>query len=330
LACGKSDNLLIASAGEDRSTEIEWIRLEAALGEHGPDSHWSRGDTDARPEYDIGIKIFGDKSDQPQSERFTVRAGKNCALEMYIPHITIEVPQNDAEVRKRECRAKGSVSIPRATVELRVFAGGRWHHNGYAIVKGHSWEGTVWFGAKDSTRGEFLLRAIADGNLDKDEKYANLPNTGCHSKDVKVHLNREQSAAVLAGEIEYGQFTVRGDSTAGGVRNYCTNVRVSLRVTTREAPEMTVKGASLTMVLAGKTYSGTYTSLFDMRKAPDLLGLVTSKNPIRQGVATVGLLEFFVEGLKCPESAITADVSVALVDEYDVPHVIRNEALRIA
>ena len=71
-------------------------------------------------------------------------------------------------------------------------------------------------------------------------------------------------------------------------------------------------------------------SLCDPREGVDLLSKITDKNPIRHGVATIGALEFWIEGLKCPEHVIEAGVSGILSDEFDAPHVIRNKNLRIA
>ncbi|MGA7219769.1 MAG: hypothetical protein WBX38_15720, partial [Candidatus Sulfotelmatobacter sp.] len=67
----------------------------------------------------------------------------------------------------------------------------------------------------------------------------------------------------------------------------------------------------------------------DLKKRPDLIEKIEA-HPIRQGIGSVGYLEFFIGGLKQPDTRVMADVSVTLFDEYDAPHVIRNEALWIA
>jgi hypothetical protein len=191
LLKGESGNLLIASVGEDRSSMMGWMKLESASTIPVPDSRWNLRPDEPLPEYDLEITVLGQQSKNPQTERFTVRPGKACALEMYHPSIAINSPANGAVVHKREYQVKGTTTIPRANVELRVLAAGRWHHNGYATVQGNSWQGTCWFGDKDTMEGEFLIRAIADGNLDKNIKYPHLPDSGCHSRDVKVLLKRE-------------------------------------------------------------------------------------------------------------------------------------------
>jgi hypothetical protein len=190
LARGQEGNILIATAGEDKSIDSEWMKLEAANSQQGPDSRWMFG-AQLLPEYDLEITILGDKSDHPQSERFTVRPGKNCALEMYRPFVRIESPASNTELHKRECRVKGSVGIPRAKVQLLVFAGGQWHPNQDATVKGESWEGTCWLGDKRATRGQYKIIAVANGNIDTSKKYKWLPEGGYRSNEVDITLKRD-------------------------------------------------------------------------------------------------------------------------------------------
>jgi len=194
LVRGKSDNLLIASAGDNSGPTLpgtlQWMRLEAASGEDGLYSQWGRGDN-SQPEYDVEIKIFGDRSAQPQIECFTVRPGTTCALEMYQPSVQIDSPSHPAVCGKREIQVRGTVTIPRARIELRVFADRRWHHNGYWYAEGNSWVGTCWLGDTNATSGDYVIRAIANGSLDKNIKYTELPQSGYHSNDVKVQLQRE-------------------------------------------------------------------------------------------------------------------------------------------
>jgi hypothetical protein len=228
---------------------------------------------------------------------------------------------------------KGSVGIPRAKIQLWVYAGGQWHPQGNVIVKENSFEGTCLFGDKDSTRGEFKVRAVADGNLEI-RKYKILPDVGVQSEDVTVYLNRTlpyvETQSNIVGEIESGKFTIRGEGIHHTTVTHSTNLCVKLRVTNKEKSEATVKRAELEITIAGKTYRGAKMSLCDPREGADLLSKITDKNPIRHGVATIGALEFWIEGLKCPDHVIEADVSIILTDEFDTPHVIRNRALRIA
>jgi len=78
LQRGESGNLLIASAGADRFSDMEWMKLE---GTNAPDSHWPRSEKQ-RPEYDLEITVFGLDSDETQMESFTLKAGAARALEM--------------------------------------------------------------------------------------------------------------------------------------------------------------------------------------------------------------------------------------------------------
>src|SRR5262249_29835898 len=116
-----------------------------------------------------------------------------------------------------------------------------------------------------------------------------------------------------------------------GKRTPWSNVSVTLRVTNKKNTEITIKRASLQATVNGETYSGTKTDLWHLKDGPDLLSKITDKTPIRHGPATVGALEFFVEGLECPQDGVLlADISVTLIDEFDLPHIIRNKGLRIA
>jgi hypothetical protein len=145
-------------------------------------------------------------------------------------------------------------------------------------------------------------------------------------------LEAKESAprSKLVGEIESGKFTVRGESSSLGKVTPRVNVCVMLRVTNKEKIETTLKRANLKMTVGGDTYRGHKTTLWFPKDHPDLLQKITNTTPIRHGPATVGSLEFTVEGLRCPQHGLSADVSVILVDEFDLPHVIRNRELWIA
>jgi len=78
LAPGQAGNLLIASAGQGEHRDWGWLQLESAGSIKLQRSDWHWGDK--LPEYDIEVTILGDG--EPQREKFTVRAGKECAIEM--------------------------------------------------------------------------------------------------------------------------------------------------------------------------------------------------------------------------------------------------------
>ncbi|MGA8503617.1 MAG: hypothetical protein WB683_18845, partial [Candidatus Sulfotelmatobacter sp.] len=190
LLTGQSGNVLVASAGENRSSMMGWMKLESASSTLGPESRWNLPSKEPLPEYDVEITVLGQQSNQPRSEYFTVRAGKSCAIEMYHPLVKIETPAEGEVFRKREIQVRGSVTIPRARIELRVFAGGRWHHNGYWNAQGHLWTGTCWLGDKDSIKGNYTIVAIADGDMEWKQTYTTLPKTGHQSNEVTVTLKR--------------------------------------------------------------------------------------------------------------------------------------------
>jgi hypothetical protein len=100
LRSGQSGNLHIASVGKGPATNTEWMRLEAApVGQHGQQGPESRWTTPAKslPEYDVGITIIGQQSNQQQSEVFTVRAGNSRALEMFKRGLAVATPETLAE-----------------------------------------------------------------------------------------------------------------------------------------------------------------------------------------------------------------------------------------
>jgi hypothetical protein len=148
-----------------------------------------------------------------------------------------------------------------------------------------------------------------------------------------ARLEAKQTAprSKLVGEIESGKFTVRGDGVYHGSQTHNANICVKLRVTNRENIETTVKRANLKIVTGdGTVYRGVKTVLWYPESKPDFLEKITYKTPIRHGPATVGEIEFFVDGIHATGHGLTGDVSVTLVDEFDVSHIIRNRKLWIA
>jgi hypothetical protein len=93
------------------------MKLEtSALSIPFADSRWNRGEQNL-PEFDLEITVLGQQSNQPQSERFTLRAGTQCALEMYKPSVTIATPDG-IEIHQREYSIAGSTTIPRARIQV--------------------------------------------------------------------------------------------------------------------------------------------------------------------------------------------------------------------
>jgi hypothetical protein len=101
LGRGQAGNLLIASANHSEHREREWLQLESATGTTKPQrSDWNWGDKP--PEYDVEITILSDGA--PYREKFTVRGGKECAIEMgelgaAPKEALIEKPQKKIETR---------------------------------------------------------------------------------------------------------------------------------------------------------------------------------------------------------------------------------------
>jgi predicted nucleotide-binding protein len=185
LASGQSGNLLIASAGEDRARDMEWMKLEAARTQNAPDSRWQRG-AQALPEYDVEMKVLGDRSNRPQSEQFTIRAGKTHALEMFRRYIAITSPKNDAKVGHRHV-VSGFIGIPNAKVQILIHAPNDiWYLQGTAKVEGTSWSLNCWFGQENEPWGEFKVVAVANGNI-ADTTTATLPEAGVRSEMIQVH-----------------------------------------------------------------------------------------------------------------------------------------------
>jgi TIR domain len=101
LAPGEAGNLLVASTGEDKSRGMEWMKLEGTSGPQAPESRWAWSEK-KRPEYDLEITVLGNKSDQPQAERFTLRAGSTRALEMV--GVLVERQERSSDVTESDPR----------------------------------------------------------------------------------------------------------------------------------------------------------------------------------------------------------------------------------
>jgi hypothetical protein len=79
LGPGQAGNLLIASSDHSEHRDREWLQLESATGTTKPQrSDWNWGEKPA--EYDVEIIILSDG--EPYQKKFTVRGGKECAIEM--------------------------------------------------------------------------------------------------------------------------------------------------------------------------------------------------------------------------------------------------------
>lgn len=185
LVTGEADNLFIASAGEDKPHGLEWMKLEGSSNRQEPDSRWARSEKN-RPEFDLDITVLGNQSAQPETERFTLRAGTSCALEMHKRECKIVYPSNGAEVGHKHI-VNGTVSPSDAKVQLWVYTGEQYHNNGFAKVEGQKWKKQCRFGNPSaSLGGTYLVVAIANGTIRGDKKWKTLPNTGTRSNEITV------------------------------------------------------------------------------------------------------------------------------------------------
>jgi hypothetical protein len=192
LVPGQSGNLLIASAGKNKSRGMEWMRIEGAPGQHGPESQWPWPEKN-RPEYDLEVTVLGDKSDQPQSEQFTLCAGSTSALEMFkmsarrMPLLEIGAPQDGAEVGHRQV-VSGSASPTTSLVQVWMHASNdQWYCQGDAEVKDSSWGLNCWFNEPDRPEGTFNIIALAGSKCNCTESpRPMLPEASLKSNTVTV------------------------------------------------------------------------------------------------------------------------------------------------
>jgi hypothetical protein len=171
LGPGQAGNLLIASAGHSEHKEMEWLQLESAGLVKPQRSDWNFGDK--LPQYDIEVSILGDG--EPQREKFTVRAGKECAIEMEEYKAPTAIAQPLASrvfelAKKFRSESQGFLAQnPRPDIPTRL--------------RGEGWEGTVatfldwkhrfagWFRSQFSSqlqqvRDELAARGLRDQELD--------------------------------------------------------------------------------------------------------------------------------------------------------------------
>ena len=74
---GETCSLYVARAGQGRtSRDMEWIEIVGSP--ERVQSQWAIGQVTPLPEYDVEIVIFGGENQQPYSEKFTIRAGRNA------------------------------------------------------------------------------------------------------------------------------------------------------------------------------------------------------------------------------------------------------------
>jgi len=186
LKTGEAGNLWVASADEDRTANLEWIKLETSAPSHELSRcQWTSG-AQSLPEFDLDIRVLGQQSNQPQTEYFTLRAGTHRALEMYKRECQILWPSDGAEVGYKNT-VSGTVGPPNAKVQLWVYAGGQWHNNGFATVNGSKWKKECCFGNPDTPLGgPYPVVAVANGTIQGDKQSTILSNSGTCSDKITV------------------------------------------------------------------------------------------------------------------------------------------------
>jgi hypothetical protein len=146
-------------------------------------------------------------------------------------------------------------------------------------------------------------------------------------------LEKRQSAprSKIVGSIEEAHVLSMGSGVDHGKQTRSTMIGFRLRVTNKARIETSVKRAHVIVRTDGEEYKGSNQALWLTSDKPrkDFLKSISSETPITHSLPTEGWIDFLVDGLEVTRGLI-ADVSVILIDEFEVPHVIRNRALRIA
>ena len=87
LSRDESGNLVIAMAGQDRQNELEYIALRTMTGgqwESMEFERWNIGDNPTDIKYRLNITVIGEETQTSKSQKFILRPGKSCAMEMTV------------------------------------------------------------------------------------------------------------------------------------------------------------------------------------------------------------------------------------------------------
>jgi len=146
-------------------------------------------------------------------------------------------------------------------------------------------------------------------------------------------LEKRQSAprSKIIGSIEEAHVLAMTSGVDRGKQTRSTMIGFRLRVTNKAKIETSVKRAHVIVRAGGEEYKGSNEALWLTSDKPrkDFLKGISRDTPITHSLPTEGWIDFVVNGLEITR-ALTADVSVVLIDEFEVPHTIRNKWLRIA
>src|ERR1017187_2228451 len=191
LLPGQSGNLLIARADYTEHHDWEWLQLEAAVGSTKPlRSDWAHGDK--LPEYDVEITILGDKSTEPRRQKFTVRAGKERAIEMG----DLGAAPEEAPIEK-----------PKEPSKLVI------HLANYRAVEGGGEEFQVGDFLRQSISGDSLVFDIENHNfVIGDKNFVPRDPLPFKEKRLQVNYSYRGQAARTTERLEHGRLLLPEDS----------------------------------------------------------------------------------------------------------------------
>lgn len=139
----------------------------------------------------------------------------------------------------------------------------------------------------------------------------------------------------IVGRILFATIRFCGNSIDKGVITPNCVIAMKLSVTSKTNIDATLKDAELLVRMNGYEYPGQrlplgivdYSSTHGgaPEKMSDLISSTTYSNPIRYRVASVGWLEFMVNGADGTATTLHADIRVTLTDELDDKHIIIAE-----
>jgi hypothetical protein len=194
LVSGQAGNLLIASAGHSEHKDIEWLQLESAGSVKPQRSDWNWGDR--LPEYDIEVTILGDG--EPQREKFTVRAGKECAIKMdklgaAPAGAPIEKPKEASKITPFIYTNVISLSVDEKTVSR-----GKNIKIRYVIESSEDASDKIWLGASvltDKKTGEYF------SNTDQDKYISLVKGRHEYDRDLRIPMNAPPGVHLLRANL---------------------------------------------------------------------------------------------------------------------------------
>jgi len=173
---------------------MEWLQLESAGSVKPQRSDWNFGDK--LPEYDIEVTILGDG--EPQREKFTVRAGKECAIEMdklgaAPAGAPIEKPKEPSKITPFIYTNVISLSVDEKTVSRRKMLKIR-----YVIESSEDTSDKIWLGASVLTgkkTGDYF------SNTDQDKYISLVKGRHEYERDLRIPMNAPLGVHLLRANL---------------------------------------------------------------------------------------------------------------------------------